>query len=176
MFPMSFLPRPTGKPGPGSLPFQCSRYGATPTFSSNEFLSSVADGVTGGRGTIVDRWNSTGLRSKASRDKGIQWDGEGARRRRLATLCDGGFGVSEDDVDCFRRGSEEGGEPPGDTDGDEDWGLERLVLAGLFIVVAVVVVGFEELGASASGAAPTDVVDGVWVSGLSGGVLRPSCS
>ena len=168
---MSFLPRPTAKPGPGSLSFQSSRYGATPTFSSNEFLSSVAEGETGASGTKVDLSNSIGLRSNASREKGIQWDGDGARRRRLATLCC--FGVPDDDVhednNCLRLGSGEVGDAlGGDSDGDDErWGLGRLVLellAGGDLI--------EEGSGGSSGGGPSD---GALFSGVPNGVLGISC-
>lgn len=84
-------------PGPGNVPFQPHGwYGNKLTFSSHELRSSIhssEDGslnaVTGGRGTEVGLVYSAGVMLKSTRDCGIHWDGEGARRRRLA----GGFGA-----------------------------------------------------------------------------------
>lgn len=87
---MSFPPSPM--PGPGSVPFQPQGwYGNEPTFSSHELRSSIHSSeegslyaVTGGRGTDEGLVYSAGVMLKSTRDCGIHWEGEGARRRRLA--------------------------------------------------------------------------------------------
>lgn len=93
-FMTSLPPRPTA--GPGNVPFQPQGwYGNRPTFSSHELRSSIhsseagsLNAVTGGRGTGVGLVYSAGVMLKSRREWGSHWEGEGARRRRLA----GGLG------------------------------------------------------------------------------------
>lgn len=87
---MSLPPSPM--PGPGNVPFHPQGwYGNGSTFSSHELRSSIHSSedaslyaVTGGRGTGEGLVYSGGVMLKSTSDWGIHWEGEGARRRRLA--------------------------------------------------------------------------------------------
>lgn len=80
--------------GPGKVPFhEHGWYGVLPNPSAPLFRSSNRSvpsrrGTTGSKGTGADCSNSAGKRLKPRRDGGTQWEGDGARRRRLTEGCE----------------------------------------------------------------------------------------